>query len=73
MNFKELDQKLQGRYKQRRKLANNTYACRRGEGITIQLHATDIVTFKPNGDIVLKSGSDYILSSSLFNWMDCEL
>lgn len=44
MTYTELDQQLQGRNRERRKLANSTYAERRGEGvIAIKLHATDIL------------------------------
>ena len=46
--------------KNRKKLCNNTYLVRRGvEGrteIAVQLHSTDVITFKPNGDTVLCSG-----------------
>jgi len=40
-----------------RKVANNTYEWFDNKGNRhIRLHMTDIVTFKPNGDIVLNSG-----------------
>lgn len=57
MNYLELDSQLQGRNHSRRKLANNTYA-HRGElnAIAIQLHATDILTFLPDGTIIADSG-----------------
>lgn len=46
--------------KNRKKLCNNTYLVRRGiEGrteVAVQLHSTDVITFKPNGDTVLCSG-----------------
>ena len=56
MDYTELNGKLQGRNKQGRKIANNTYLERRGDDIALRLHSTDIVTFKPNGDKVLNSG-----------------
>ncbi len=55
--FADVDAQLQGRNHASRKLANNTYLQRRDNGaIAVQLHSTDVVTFKPNGDIVLCSG-----------------
>lgn len=56
MNFQELDQSLTGRNKQSRKLANNTYAARDGDDIVIRLHSTNIVTYKPDGRVVLDTG-----------------
>lgn len=56
MNYQQLNEKLTGRNAERRKLENNTYAERRGECIAIRLHATDIMTFHPDGRIVLNSG-----------------
>jgi hypothetical protein len=55
--YRELDEKLQGRNKDRRKVGNNTYAERRDDGsIAIRLHATDIVTVSPTGLLILESG-----------------
>ena len=52
-----LDTKLQGRCRESRKLAHNTYARRRNSGkIAIQLHATDILTFHSDGQIDLNTG-----------------
>jgi hypothetical protein len=52
-----LDTKLQGRCRESRKLANNTYARRRSSGqIAIQLHATDILTFTSTGEIEINTG-----------------
>jgi hypothetical protein len=48
------DAKLSGR--DRRKVANNTYLIRREGSIAVRLHDTDVVTYLPNGDIVLNSG-----------------
>lgn len=57
MNYAELNQQLTGRNQQRRKYANNTYLERRGDDdIALLYHTTDVVTFKPNGDVVLNSG-----------------
>lgn len=56
MNYTELDSKLQGRNKESRKIANNTYLIRRGNSIAVKLHNTDVVTFNQNGSIVLNSG-----------------
>ena len=47
------DAMLTGRCKDRRKLANNTYLERRGDNIAVRLHNTDIVLYRPDGDVVL--------------------
>lgn len=56
MKYTELDAQLTGRNHDRRKLANNTYAERRGEAIAIRLHDTDVLTFNPDGSIVATTG-----------------
>lgn len=56
MTYNELNEKLTGRNKNGRKLANNTYAERRGDNIAIRLHSTDVLTFFPDGKIVVNSG-----------------
>ena len=55
LDYQTLDEKLQGRNKDRRKLANNTYAERRQDTIAIRLHATDVLTFYKDGAIRLDS------------------
>lgn len=56
-NFDQADAQLTGRCKNRRKVDNNTYLERRDNGdIAVKLHNTDVVTYKPNGDVVLNSG-----------------
>lgn len=55
-SYKAQELEMTGRCKESRKIANNTYLKRRGEDIALLLHQTDVVTFKPNGDIVLNSG-----------------
>jgi len=45
-----------GRTRDRAKVGNNTYAHRRGDDVAIQLHATDVATFHPDGTITLDSG-----------------
>jgi hypothetical protein len=52
MNYTELNNELQGRCKQSRKLANNTYAKRYDDCLAIRLHATDIITFYPDGRVI---------------------
>lgn len=54
--YKGLDEWLQGRNYESRKLARNTYLKRRNGHIAVQYHATDVVSYYPNGDIVLNSG-----------------
>ena len=39
-----------------RKLENNTYLQRRGDNLAVRLHATDVVTYRPDGKIILNSG-----------------
>lgn len=39
-----------------RKLGNNTYLERRGDGIAIRLHRTDVVTFNADGSVTFDSG-----------------
>lgn len=57
MNYTTLNEQLTGRCKDRRKLANNTYAERRGDGeIAIRLHATDILTFHADGSVGVDTG-----------------
>lgn len=55
-NYKELDECLQGRCRQSRKLANNTYAIRYDDRLAIRLHATDVVTYTKDGKVILDSG-----------------
>ena len=54
--FIEANQQLTGRNHDSRKVANKTYMQRRGEDIAIQLHGTDVVTFRPDGATVLNTG-----------------
>ncbi|KKM25263.1 hypothetical protein LCGC14_1596730 [marine sediment metagenome] len=56
MHYQTADAQLQGRNRESRKLANNTYLRRRGEDIAVQLHATDVVTYHPDGSTTLNSG-----------------
>lgn len=56
MDYQDANAKLTGRNSQRRKLENNTYLERRGENIAVKLHATDIITYLPNGEVVLSAG-----------------
>jgi len=52
--FTEASNRLGSR--ESRKLENNTYLQRRGEAIAVKLHSTDVVTFQPDGRVVLTSG-----------------
>ena len=54
--YAEADAQLQGRCKDKRKVANNTWLIRRGDDIALQLHATDVVTLHKDGTISLNSG-----------------
>ena len=54
MNYADAQGLLTGRCKQRRKVGNNTWLERRDNGaIALKLHATDILTYKPSGEIVV--------------------
>lgn len=39
-----------------KKVANNTYARLDPDGVIVRLHGTDILTFRPNGEVVYNSG-----------------
>jgi hypothetical protein len=59
--------------KSRRKLSHNVYAERDGADITIVFHWTAIITYHPDGTIVLNSG-DYrtvTTKSNLNQYTDC--
>ncbi len=57
MTFEQANSKLIGRCSQRRKVANHTYLERRdGGNIAVKLHDTDVVTFWPDGAVILDSG-----------------
>lgn len=59
MNYTEANDLLTGRYKVRKKIANNTYLERRAlpsRPIAVRLHDTDILTFYPDGSTVYDSG-----------------
>jgi len=57
MNYIQANETLTGRCRDARKVANNTYLQRREAGaIAIKLHATDVVTYHPNGAITMTSG-----------------
>jgi len=56
MNYKTADKLLQGRNYSSRKVGNNTYLKRREDHIAVLLHATDIISYYPDGRIVLNSG-----------------
>lgn len=61
--YADLDAKLTGRCSKSRKVANNTYAERRGDDIAIRLHATDVVTFHRDGTITLNTGGWYTVTT----------
>lgn len=61
--YADLDAKLTGRCSQSRKIANNTYAERRGDDIAIRLHATDVVTLHRDGTMTLNTGGWYTVTT----------
>ena len=57
MDYQEASRELQGRCKNRRKVANNTYLERRdGDAIAVRLHDTDVITLHPDGRVTLDTG-----------------
>jgi len=45
-------------------MGNNTYAERRADGsIAVRLHATDVLTFRRNGEVVLNSGGWFTVTT----------
>lgn len=63
VNYQDADAQLQGRCKDRRKVANNTYLERRGDAIAVKLHATDVVTFHPDGSAELSTGGWFTVTT----------
>ncbi len=45
-----------GRNPNQRKLANNTYAIRRGDDIAVRLHDTDVLTYALTGQVTYQTG-----------------
>lgn len=62
-SYAGLDAWLTGRNRESRKIARNTYLQRRGEDIAVMFHATDVVTYHPDGTITLDSG-DWLTMST---------
>lgn len=56
MKYEEANNQLTGRNQNGRKLANNTYLERRGDNIALRLHSTDIITFQPDGIVLVTTG-----------------
>src|SRR6185295_6512154 len=51
-SYEYYNSRLTGRCKNQRKLENNTYLIRNCDGsISVRLHATDILTFYPDGRV----------------------
>ncbi len=57
MNYTKANELLTGRCHESRRIGNNTYLQRRPGGeIAVRLHRTDIVTYRPDGSVILDSG-----------------
>lgn len=54
MNYQEAVATLKNR--QSKKVANNTYLVRDGESVAVRLHQTNVVTFTPEGTVILNTG-----------------
>jgi hypothetical protein len=63
MNYKDYDDRLQGRCQQRRKVQNNTYLERRDDDIAVRLHDTDVVVWHPDGSVTLDTGGWYTVTT----------
>jgi hypothetical protein len=48
---------------ERRKIANNTYAERRGDDIAVRLHATDILTYHPDETVTFDTGGWFTVTT----------
>jgi len=69
LTYQELNSQLQGRNQESKKYANNTYIQRRGENIAMLYHDTDVVTWYPDGDVILDSGGWHtITTKERINW-----
>lgn len=54
MNYNKAIEILGSR--EQKKIGNNTYLVNRGNGeVAIRLHATDILTFRPDGKVVIRT------------------
>lgn len=64
MSYARYDNILTGRCALRRKVANNTWAERRGDDrIAIRLHRTDVITFDRDGTVTLNTGGWYSVTT----------
>jgi len=63
MTYDDLDDQLTGRCRERRKIANNTWAERRGDAVAVRLHDTDILTFHRDGRIVFDTGGWFTVTT----------
>jgi hypothetical protein len=54
MTYQEAKEKLGTRTS--RKLENNTYLITDGQNIAVKLHATNVLTFTPQGTVIYNSG-----------------
>ena len=62
-NYEQADALLTGRNHASRKIANNTYLERRDDSIAVRLHATDVVTYYPNGSVRLNTGGWFTVTT----------
>lgn len=70
MDYNKMDTILQGRTRQQKKYANNTYLVRHNDYLACLYHNTEVVKFYPNGDIVLDNGGWYTSTTKeRINWM----
>lgn len=56
MNYKQANELLVGRNKSKKVMGNNTRLIRHENDICLRLHEMNIMTFKPDGSLVLNSG-----------------
>jgi len=65
MTYESAKAQLTGRNAERRKIAHVTYLERRGENIAVKQHATDVLTYLPNGDCRIDVGQWQTVTTKL--------
>lgn len=56
MTYQDADMLLQGRCKNQRRIANNTWLSRKGDVLTVRLYKTELLRFYKDGTVQVRSG-----------------
>ena len=56
MTYEEADAILKTHGREVKKLQYDTFLTRRNDNMAINYHGTDVITFRPNGEIILNPG-----------------